>query len=72
MLTAHAPVGLPNLLRTSATLELAQRIAEQLQHDYPSRVTAADVANRFAAHGGNLRELWFDLYHLYEQRRRGT
>ena len=72
VLTAHAPVGLPKLCRTSVDLELARQIVEQLQHHHPSHVTAADVAERFAQHGGNLRELLFELYDLYEQRRRAT
>ena len=31
-----------------------------------------DVAGRFSRHGGDLRELLFELYDLYEQRRRQT
>lgn len=70
LLTAHAPVGMPDLLHTSATPELARQIVEQLQRDHPPHVTAPDVAKRFADHGGDLREVLFDLYDLYEQRRR--
>jgi hypothetical protein len=69
LLTAHAPVGLPELAHTSATPELAQQIVAQLQGHHPSRITPADVTQRFGDHGGNLREMLFDLYDLYEQRR---
>lgn len=72
LVTAHAPVGLPDLFHTAADLQAAQQIVEQLQRDRPSHVTAEDVAERFSHHGGNLRELLFDLYDLYERRRRQT
>jgi len=29
------------------------------------------IAELFARHGGNIRELLFDLYDLFEQRRKG-
>ncbi len=70
LVTAHAPVGLPDLFHTAVDLPLAQRIVERLGRGLPRRVTAEDVAERFSRHGGNLRELLFDLYDLYEQRRR--
>jgi hypothetical protein len=70
LLVCHAPVGLPDLCHTSPNPELAQQIVGQLQRDYPAHVTAGDVAERFARHGGNMRELLFELYDLYEGRRR--
>jgi len=72
LLTAHSPVGLPDLWHTSVTPELARRIVEQLQRGQPARITAEDVAARFARHGGDLREMLFDLYDLYEERRGGA
>ena len=70
LLTAHAGVGLPELFQTSVTAELAQQIVERLQRGHPEYVTAEDVAKRLADRGGNLREMLFDLYDLYQQRRR--
>jgi hypothetical protein len=72
LLSAHAPVGLPELCHTSVTLELAQQIVEQLQREHPLYITAEDVAQQFADLGGDLREMLFRLYDLYEQRRRGA
>ncbi len=72
LVTVHAPAGLPDLFRTSANLELAQQVVGQLQRNHPAHVAAEDVAERFAQYGDNLRELLFDLYDLYEQRRRGA
>ena len=70
LVTAHASVGLPELCRTAVDLDLACRLATQLQCRHRVLVTAHDVAQRFPRHGGNLRELLFDLYDLYEQRQR--
>ena len=72
LVTAHAPVGLPDLFHSAVSLQLAQQIVEQLQREHPSHITPEDVAERFSLHGGNLRELLFELYDLYERRRRGS
>lgn len=71
LVTAHLPVGLPDLFETAVNLELAQQIVEQLQRQHPSHVTPEDVVEQFSRHAGNLRETLFDLYDLYERRRRG-
>jgi len=69
LVTAHASVGLPELYRTAATPELAERIVGQLMEGQASPFTATELTERFARRGGNLRETLFDLYDLYEQRR---
>ncbi len=66
--TAHAPVGLPDLFRPRADVELARRIVEQCTEGYDSGIATEAVAERFTRHGGNLREMLFDLYDVYEQR----
>ena len=71
LVTAHTPVGLPDLFETTVTVELAQEIVDQLQGESPRCVTAEDVAQRFSHHQGDLRETLFDLYDLHERRRRG-
>lgn len=70
LVTSHRPVGLPDLYRLTADLELLQRLVEQIQRDYPVHVTADEVAERFVENGGNVREVLFALYDLYENRRR--
>ena len=70
LVTAHTSVGLPDLCRTAVDLDLACRVAAQLQQGHTPLVSARDVAERFPRHVGNLRELLFDLYDLYEQRQR--
>ncbi len=71
LVTAHASVGLPELFCTTAELTTVQRLVEQLQREYTFHVTPAEVAERFSQHAGNVREVFFDLYDLYESRRRG-
>jgi len=68
--TAHSSVGLPDLFRTEVDLDLARKVVEQLGQGYPPHVDAADVTERFRQRDGNLRETLFDLYDLYEERRR--
>lgn len=72
LVTAHAPVGLPELFHATVNLELAQRIVVQLQRDHRPHITPGDVASRFAHHAGNMREILFELYDLYEKRQGAT
>jgi hypothetical protein len=69
LVTAHASVGLPELCRTAATPELAETIIERLMAGRTRPFSAAEVTDCFARHRGNLREMLFELYDLYEQRR---
>jgi hypothetical protein len=68
LVTAHDGVGLPELCRTAPNLSLARQVLDQLQRGYPPHVMAEDLAEPFARHGGNLREVLFDLYDLYQRR----
>ncbi|RMF93248.1 MAG: hypothetical protein D6741_13905 [Planctomycetota bacterium] len=69
--TCHRPLGLPVLYRTRPDREQARRIVAHLQqsHEAPSLIEPADVDAAFDRHEGNLREIMFDLYDLYEIRR---
>lgn len=70
LVTAHTDVGLPTLYRTATDSALARELAERLAGPQ-SLVMPSDVAAAFAKQGGNLREVWFELYDLYELRRPG-
>ncbi len=72
LVTSHRGCGLPPLFQTQATLPQAQAIVEQLQAGFAARIAPDDVRAALQRHGGNLREMLFDLYDLYESRRRGT
>jgi hypothetical protein len=67
IVTAHASVGLPELYRTTATPELAQKIVDQLMAGQTSPFTGAELAECLARHHGDLRETLFDLYDRYEE-----
>ncbi len=70
LVTAHGPVGLPVLLQTGVDLPLARRIVSELQEGFEMRVHEDDVARAFPHCDGNLRELMFALFDLYEARQR--
>jgi len=69
--TAHGSVGLPQLVSTQADLKIAQRVVERLVSPLDGTITPSDVAECLPRHAGNLREMLFQLYDLYERRRRG-
>jgi hypothetical protein len=66
IVTAHAPVGLPDLFRTSPTLEAVRELVVQLLEGRPMPWSVQELSDRFERHRGNVRELLFELYDLYE------
>lgn len=70
LVTAHASVGLPDLMQTEPNQMLATRLVERLMESDPGVITRVDIAASYAACGANVREMLFDLYNLYERRRR--
>jgi hypothetical protein len=68
LITSHQPTGLPVILRTTASLEMTQNIVREIQAER-AVVTDHDVELSFRAHLGNIREVFFELHNLYEQRR---
>jgi hypothetical protein len=70
LVTAHRPAGLPELLCTGVTLETAWRVLTHLLPDAKGLITAAGLDARLTVWAGNLREVLFELYDLYETQRR--
>lgn len=64
----HASVGLPAIHRVVPTAELAAEIVERLMAGRTPRIEAAEVAECFTRHGGDLREMLLELYDWFEQR----
>jgi hypothetical protein len=62
--TCHADLGLPTLARTDVTLETALLVVERVVGK--GFATDAEIARLLEAHGGNLREVLFALYDVYE------
>jgi hypothetical protein len=69
IVTAHRSSGLPELFDATATIEQANRVVAELlkNSDYP--ISSQHIADRYARCQGNLREMLFDLYDLFERQR---
>jgi hypothetical protein len=59
-------MGLPIIYRTQTTPDLAWQVICHLLRGSECPFTPKDIASRLAAHGGNMRELLFELYDWYE------
>ncbi len=68
LVTAHASVGLPPLATTAVDFDTALAVVRALLAK-DATVDRATVERAWHAHGGNLREVLFDLYDLHELRR---
>jgi ABC-type thiamine transport system ATPase subunit len=71
LVTTHKDLGLPTLYRMEPSLELTRAVVARLLALEDETITADDIAQAFAATGGNLRETLFALYDVYQQRRPG-
>jgi hypothetical protein len=71
LVTTHADVGLATLFTTNPCLELAVALVRQLLPHGDDTIAEADIEAAWCANGGNLREMLFALYDLFEQRRSG-
>jgi hypothetical protein len=69
VVTTHRPLGLPDLFCTAVSPELAQEIVQSLLGHQRPLIGSEEVVQYMERHQGNLREVLFDLYDLYEQRR---
>jgi hypothetical protein len=68
--TAHASVGLPPLYRTSPTYEIAVRVVQSLLAGDEAAMGNEEVRHFFEAQRGDMREMLFALYDVYERRRK--
>ncbi len=79
LVTSHQDAGLPQLCNTRCSLDTLQQLVEQLlrRHQETTQQSGAslpvvdhhDVRRFFRAWKGNVREVLFSLYDLYELRR---
>jgi hypothetical protein len=70
LVTTHADLGLPTLLETQPSVELAELVVRRLLPPGDATVADDDVRQAFARHKGNLRETLFALFDLYQARTR--
>ncbi len=67
LITAHVPMGLPTLFQTAATPELLAKIVAYLSANQPQMISEDVLTLLFTQHRGDLREILFELYDIYEQ-----
>jgi len=69
MVTGHQSLGLPTLVRTGVSAELAGRLVGELLTKEQQRLLGElGLADRLRRQGGNFREVLFELYDLYEKK----
>lgn len=71
LVVTHTSVGLPSLFGTRTTPELAQRLVMELTAGDSMQINPEDVRRSYDRHQANLRETFFELYDVYELRKRG-
>jgi hypothetical protein len=69
LVTSHAPTGLPTVMTVAPRIEAVQQIVRQLVPD-GNRITRDDIERLFSACDGNIREMLFQLYDVYQDRSR--
>ncbi|HOA53202.1 MAG TPA: hypothetical protein PKI05_13190 [Thermogutta sp.] len=69
IVTAHTDIEIPLLFAPEPNEDLAWQIVQYLLARGQPLINRDDVRASFARHQGNLREMLFDLYDLYEVRR---
>jgi hypothetical protein len=67
LVTCHRVAVLPVLRVTTTSVSLALRLAGMLSGAEFAAQYDRLIRESFARHGGNLREVWFDLYDRYER-----
>lgn len=69
LVTSHRPTGMPLLWRCETSPDLLASLVDCLP-SHAGSIDPVDIRNSFSRHDGNLREALFDLYDLFERRRR--
>lgn len=69
LVTSHRPTGFPAIHQTTVAPELAKEFVAQLTSREWCARNEKQIDRAFDAHQGNLREVFFDLYDLYERHR---
>ncbi len=69
LVTAHRSIGFPPVYCTGVDLELAGNLVSDLASYQWCRQHARQIELAVWRHNGNLREVFFDLYDLYEKER---
>ena len=68
LVTTHRSVGLSTLWKSGVSDALACELVNELTAEYTGVIEPDEVAAAMSLHGGNLREVFFDLYDRFEER----
>ena len=71
IVTTHEDIGLPVLIKTEVTLQIASRIVAELLADSAVQLPVGLIPRLLELRGGNMRFALFDLYDWYEEAARG-
>ena len=66
VILGHEPLEYPDLYQTSCDLSVAKLIVQRLLENSIVRIKDTTVEEHFERHHGNLREMLFSLYDVYE------
>lgn len=69
LVTSHVSVGMADLFCTRPDLATAGELVKYLLGRQQALISPAEIERSFHAQRGNLREMLFDLYDLFERRR---
>lgn len=69
LVTCHGTAGLPTTAVCQSSLDVVLELVDNLTVGLAGKVTPVDVKAVFQAQAGDVREVFFDLYDLYEDRR---
>ncbi len=67
VILGHEPLEYPDLYQTSRELSVAKLIVERLLENSIVRIPESVIEEHFERHKGNLREMLFSLYDVYEE-----
>lgn len=66
VVTTHCSMGLPDLVRCAPGLSLVTRLVRDLLAGKGNSIADEDIRRSFHRHEGNVREVLFEMYDLYE------
>ena len=69
LVTSHRSCGLPELAVLKPQIELIHRLVENSLPDHHGCIQDDDVQRAWKRHPGNVREVFFSLYDVFEHRR---
>jgi energy-coupling factor transporter ATP-binding protein EcfA2 len=70
LVTSHRRCGLPELFRTEPDLALVEQLIDRSLPPHAGLISRMDIQHAWRRHAGNVREVLFELYDVFEARRR--